>query len=184
LVESDRRDYDVTAAVASGHRGVVPFDKLTGRAQLLKSDSLLQPEPGTYDPSYDAVLPHVPAASLALRGREESAGTGKRWEGNVLELNPDYDVVKPSAPSATISAFVLSAKTASGAVCCDDVPGVGTYDPQYFVVKQSVRVPVFRCPAVHQFQESFGNVYNPSFSLVERSVMTPKLHQAQVSDRG
>ena len=120
--ECDRRDYDVTAAVIGGHCDIVPFDKLTGRAAL--SVASRHPEPGTYDPSYVSVLPHVPAASLALRGREESASSGKRWEGNVLELNPDYDAVKPSVPSATISAFVLSAKTASGAVCCDDVPGV------------------------------------------------------------
>ena len=106
--ECDRRDYDVTSAVASAHRDIVPFDKLTGRTSSPVTSH--QPEPGTYDPSYDSVLPHVPAASLALRGREESAASGKRWEGNVLELNPDYDAVKRSVPSATISAFALSAK--------------------------------------------------------------------------
>jgi hypothetical protein len=116
----------------------------------------------------------VPAASLALRGREEGAASGKRWEGDVLELNPDYDAVKPSVPSATIGAFALSAKTASGAACCDDVPGVGTYDPSCHFFKKCVGVPVFHRPGIHLPEEAIGNIYNPCFSLVERSVTTPK----------
>ena len=122
---SDERDYDVTA-VSGGHRDIVPFDKLTGRVESASAAAVCAPEPGSYEPSFDAVLPRAPSASLALRGREESAASGKRWEGNVLELNPDFDAVKPSTPSAVIGAFVLSAKAASGAACCDDVPGVGT----------------------------------------------------------
>ena len=172
----DRRDYDVAAAVTSGHRDIVPFDKLTGRAEIVSHVAARQPEPGTYDPAYDAVLPHVPTASLALRGREESAASGKRWEGNVIELNPDYDFVKPSTPSATISGFALSAKTASGAACCDDVPGVGTYDPNVSAIKKCVGVPLFPSPSIKQSHEDLSTFYNPCFSLVERRIVTPMFH--------
>jgi hypothetical protein len=142
-LEFDRRNYDITTADSIGHRDIVPFDKLVGRTELMSTQAFRQPEPGTYDPSYDAVLPRAPSASLALRGRDDGAASGRRWEGNVLELNPDYDAVKPCVPSAIINAHSLSAKTASGAACCDDVPGVGTYDPNFWFVKKSVTGPVF-----------------------------------------
>jgi len=75
---------------------------------------------------------------------------------------------------------VLSAKAASGAACCDDVPGVGTYDLKFDLVKKSILGPNFRPPAIQHPQEAFAPIYNPSYSLVERSIVTPKFYAMRV----